>query len=130
MDGEGTVREGDNVGGRKAISPVHWFGTPAGMDRILEMARRRNLLVIEDAAQAHGAEYKGRTAGSLGDMACFSFYPSKNLGACGEGGAVVTDNAEFNRTIRMLRDWGTERKYDHRLKGYNYRMEGIQGAVL
>ncbi len=114
----------------KAIIPVHLYGQPADMDPILEIARRRNLLVIEDAAQAHGAEYKGRTAGSLGDMACFSFYPSKNLGACGEGGAVVTDNAEFNRTIRMLRDWGTERKYDHRLKGYNYRMEGIQGAVL
>src|SRR5260370_36428034 len=114
----------------KAIIPVHLHGQPADMDPILEIARRRNLLVIEDAAQAHGAEYKGRPAGSLGDMACFSFYPSKNLGAYGEGGAVVTDNAEFNRTIRMLRDWGAERKYEHKLKGYNYRMEGIQGAVL
>ena len=114
----------------KAIIPVHLYGQSADMDPILEIARRRHLLVIEDAAQAHGAEYKGRPVGSLGDMACFSFYPSKNLGAYGEGGAVVTNNAEFNRSIRMLRDWGSERKYDHRLKGYNYRMEGIQGAVL
>ena len=86
--------------------------------------------MIEDAAQAHGAEYKGRRAGSLGDMGCFSFYPGKNLGAYGEGGMVVTNNADYARTIRMLRDWGAEKKYHHVLKGYNYRMEGIQGAVL
>ncbi len=88
------------------------------------------MLVIEDAAQAHGAEYKGRRAGSMGDMGCFSFYPGKNLGAYGEGGMVVTNNADYTRTIRMLRDWGAEKKYQHVLKGYNYRMEGIQGAVL
>jgi len=114
----------------KAILPVHLYGQPAEMDPILEIARRHGLAVIEDACQAHGAEYKGRRAGSLGDIGCFSFYPGKNLGAYGEGGMVVTDNPEYARTIRMLRDWGAERKYHHVLKGYNYRMEGIQGAVL
>ena len=114
----------------KAIIPVHLYGQPADMDPIVEIARKHNLVVIEDAAQAHAAEYKGRRTGSLGDMACFSFYPGKNLGACGEGGMVVTDNAEYARKIRMLRDWGAEKKYHHVLKGYNYRLEGIQGAVL
>ena len=114
----------------KAIIPVHLYGQSADMDPILDIAKRRGLVVIEDAAQAHGAEYKGRRAGSLGDMGCFSFYPGKNLGAYGEGGMVVTSNAEYTRTIRMLRDWGAEQKYQHVLKGYNYRLEGIQGAVL
>ena len=114
----------------KVILPVHLYGQPADMDPILEIARRRGLRVIEDAAQAHGAEYKGRRAGSMGDMGCFSFYPGKNLGAYGEGGMVVTNNADYARTIRMLRDWGAEKKYQHVLKGYNYRLEGIQGAVL
>jgi dTDP-4-amino-4,6-dideoxygalactose transaminase len=109
----------------KAIMPVHLYGQTADMDPILEIARRRNLLVIEDAAQAHGAEYKGRRAGSMGDLACFSFYPGKNLGAYGEGGMVVTNNREYARTIRMLRDWGSEKKYHHVLKGYNYRLEGM-----
>ena len=97
---------------------------------IMEIAKRHNLVVIEDACQAHGAEYKGRRVGSIGDMGCFSFYPGKNLGAYGEGGAVTTDHAEYTRTIRMLRDWGAEKKYHHVLKGYNYRLEGIQGAIL
>ena len=114
----------------KAIIPVHLYGHPADMDPILEIARKHGLIVVEDAAQAHGAEYKGRRTGSMGDMGCFSFYPGKNLGAYGEGGMVVTNSAEYNRTIRMLRDWGAEKKYQHVLKGYNYRMEGIQGAVL
>ncbi len=114
----------------KAIIPVHLYGQPVDMDPLLAIARKRGLVVIEDAAQAHGAEYKGRRAGSLGDMACFSFYPGKNLGACGEGGMVTTNDPDFTRTLRMLRDWGAEKKYDHRLKGFNYRMEGIQGAVL
>lgn len=114
----------------KAIVPVHLYGHPADMDPILEVARRHGLVVIEDACQAHGAEYKGRRAGSLGDMGCFSFYPGKNLGAYGEGGMVVTDDPEYARTIRMLRDWGAEKKYHHVLKGYNFRLEGIQGAVL
>jgi dTDP-4-amino-4,6-dideoxygalactose transaminase len=87
-------------------------------------------VVIEDAAQAHGARYKNRPVGSIGDMACFSFYPGKNLGAYGEGGAVTTNNPENARTIRMLRDWGQDRKYHHVLRGYNYRMEGFQGAIL
>jgi dTDP-4-amino-4,6-dideoxygalactose transaminase len=114
----------------KAILPVHLYGQPADMDPILEIARRYGLAVVEDAAQAHGAEYKGQRVGSLGDLGCFSFYPGKNLGAYGEGGAVVTNNAEHTRTIRMLRDWGAERKYHHVLKGYNYRLEGMQGAIL
>ncbi len=114
----------------KAIVPVHLYGQPADMDPILDIARKHKLLVIEDAAQAHGAEYKGRRCGSMGDMGCFSFYPGKNLGAYGEAGAVVTSNPEFNHTLRMLRDWGAEKKYHHVLKGYNYRMDGIQGAVL
>lgn len=114
----------------KAILPVHLYGQAADMDPILEIARKHDLVVIEDAAQAHAAEYKGRRVGSLGDMACYSFYPGKNLGAYGEGGMVLTDNAEFARKIRMYRDWGAEQKYQHVLKGYNYRLEGIQGAVL
>ena len=114
----------------RAIMPVHLYGQPADMDPIVEIARRHGLVVIEDAAQAHGAEYKGRRVGSLGDMACFSFYPGKNLGAYGEGGMVTTDNPDYAKRIRMLRDWGAEQKYHHVLKGYNFRMEGIQGAVL
>jgi len=114
----------------KVILPVHLYGQAADMDPILEIAKRRGLVVIEDAAQAHGAEYKGRRTGSMGDMGCFSFYPGKNLGAYGEGGMVVTSNPDYARTMRMLRDWGAEKKYQHVLKGYNYRLEGIQGAVL
>ncbi len=114
----------------KVILPVHLYGQTADMDPILEIARRRNLIVIEDAAQAHGAKYKGRPAGSIGDMGCFSFYPAKNLGAYGEGGAVTTSNPQYAKSVRMLRDWGQDRKYHHVLRGYNYRMEGIQGAVL
>lgn len=114
----------------KAIIPVHLYGQTVDMDPLLAIAKRHGLIVIEDACQAHGAEYKGRRAGSMGDMGCFSFYPGKNLGAYGEGGMVVTSNPEYARTIRMLRDWGAEKKYHHVLKGYNFRMEGIQGAVL
>jgi dTDP-4-amino-4,6-dideoxygalactose transaminase len=114
----------------KAIIPVHIHGRPADMDPILELAARRGLIVIEDAAQAHGAEYKGRRIGSLGQLACFSFYPGKNLGAYGEGGAVTTSDPNLARTLRMLRDWGCEKKHHHELKGGNYRLEGIQGAVL
>jgi dTDP-4-amino-4,6-dideoxygalactose transaminase len=100
------------------------------MDPILEIARRHGLVVIEDAAQAHGAEYKGRRAGSIGDLGCFSFYPAKNLGACGEGGLITTNNPTYDRTLRMLRDGGQDRKYHHVLQGYNYRMDALQGAVL
>ena len=114
----------------KAILPVHLYGQPADMDPILEIARRHGLIVIEDAAQAHGAEYKGRRVGSIGDLGCFSFYPGKNLGAYGEGGAVTTNNENYAVAVRSLRDWGQLRKYHHAFKGYNYRMEGLQGAVL
>jgi dTDP-4-amino-4,6-dideoxygalactose transaminase len=114
----------------RAILPVHLHGLTADMDPITEIARRRGLVVIEDAAQAHGAEYKGRRAGSIGDFGCFSFYPGKNLGAFGEGGAVVTDRQDLAKRISLLRDWGQEAKYNHVIAGYNYRMDGIQGAVL
>lgn len=114
----------------KAILPVHLHGLMADMDPIVSIARRHGLVVIEDAAQAHGAEYKGRRAGSIGDIGCFSFYPGKNLGAFGEGGAVVTDQPELARRVSLLRDWGQQAKYDHVVAGYNYRMDGIQGAVL
>ncbi|PWU05302.1 MAG: erythromycin biosynthesis sensory transduction protein eryC1 [Terriglobia bacterium] len=114
----------------KAILPVHLYGQPADMDPILEIAKRHRLAVIEDAAQAHGALYKGRPVGTFGELGCFSFYPGKNLGAYGEAGAVVTRNPEHARMVRMLRDWGSEKKYEHLVKGYNYRMEGMQGAIL
>ncbi|MGH9632806.1 MAG: DegT/DnrJ/EryC1/StrS family aminotransferase [Bryobacteraceae bacterium] len=114
----------------KAILPVHLYGNPADMDPIVAIARRHRLVVIEDAAQAHGAEYKGRCCGSIGDLGCFSFYPGKNLGAYGEGGLVTTNNPDFAKTIRMLRDWGAEKKYEHVLKGFNCRMDGVQGAIL
>jgi dTDP-4-amino-4,6-dideoxygalactose transaminase len=114
----------------KAILPVHLHGLMADMDPIMEIARRHGLVVIEDAAQSHGAEYKGRRAGSIGDVGCFSFYPGKNLGAYGEGGAAVTNNSELARCMALLRDWGQESKYNHIVPGYNYRMDGIQGAVL
>jgi dTDP-4-amino-4,6-dideoxygalactose transaminase len=114
----------------KAILPVHLYGQSADMAPIMEIAKRHGLVVIEDAAQAHGAKYKGRPLGNIGDIGCFSFYPGKNLGAYGEGGAVTTNNPEYAHTIRMLRDWGQDRKYHHVLRGFNYRMEGFQGAIL
>ena len=114
----------------KAIIPVHLFGQPADMSPILEFAREHDLFVIEDAAQAHGAEYNGRKVGTLGDAGCFSFYPGKNLGAFGEAGAVVTDNFELQEKIRILRDHGQVRKYRHTMIGWNCRMDGIQAAVL
>src|SRR5690242_1826757 len=114
----------------RAILLVHLYGRPADMDPILDIARRHNLIVIEDAAQAHGAEYKGRRVGGIGDIGCFSFYPTKNLGAAGEGGMVVTNNPEYAHRVRLLRDWGQEQKYRPFLKGYNYRMDGIQAAIL
>ncbi len=114
----------------KAVIPVHLYGQPADMDPILEVARQRDLIVIEDAAQAHGAEYKGRRVGSMGDLGCFSFYPGKNLGAAGEGGAVVTANPEYADTLRLLRAWGERVPYEHSIRAFNARMDGIQGAVL
>src|SRR5216117_1997953 len=114
----------------KAIIPVHLFGQPANMDPILEFARMHGLFVIEDTAQAHGAEYKGRKTGTLGDAGCFSFYPGKNLGALGEACAVVTNDAELRKQIQVLRDHGQAQKYYHALMGWNCRMDGIQAAVL
>ena len=114
----------------KAVIPVHLFGQMADMNPILEIARSHNLLVIEDAAQAHGAEYRGKRAGSLGDAGCFSFYPGKNLGALGEAGAVVTNDRDLQKKIRILRDHGQVQKYRHAMVGWNARMDGIQAAVL
>jgi dTDP-4-amino-4,6-dideoxygalactose transaminase len=96
----------------------------------MEIARKHGLFVIEDACQAHGASYKGRTAGSIGDVGCFSFYPGKNLGACGEAGACVTNNSDLQGKMAMLRDHGQARKYYHSVVGWNGRMDGIQGAIL
>jgi len=114
----------------RAVIPVHLYGQPADMDPILEVARKHNLLVIEDACQAHGATYKDRKAGSLGISGCFSFYPGKNLGAYGEGGAVVTQEEDIADKIRMIRDHGQEKKYFHQMEGYNGRLDAIQAGVL
>jgi len=114
----------------RAILPVHLYGQPADMDPIMAIARTHGLVVIEDACQAHGATYKNRKVGGIGELGCFSFYPGKNLGAYGEGGAVTTNTAAFDETLRMMRDWGQREKYLHELQGFNYRMDGIQGAIL
>jgi dTDP-4-amino-4,6-dideoxygalactose transaminase len=114
----------------KAVIPVHLFGQPADMDPILEIAKRRGLFVVEDACQAHGALYKGKEVGTIGDAGCFSFYPGKNLGAYGEAGAVVTNDPELAEKIKILRDHGQSRKYYHKVIGWNGRMDGLQGAVL
>jgi len=114
----------------KAILPVHLYGQTADMDPILEIGRRHGIPVIEDACQAHGAEYKGRRAGSLGSMAAFSFYPTKNLGACGDGGAVTTDDPELADRLRLLRNYGQRKRYYHESKGYNSRLDEVQAAIL
>jgi len=114
----------------KAIIPVHLYGHPADMDTIMEIAQAHNLVVIEDACQAHGARYKGRRAGSLGHAAAFSFYPAKNLGAYGDGGMVVTSDEQVTAKIRMLRDYGQREKYHHLMQGFNHRLDTLQAAVL
>ena len=114
----------------KAIIPVHLYGQPADMNPVLELARLYGLKVIEDAAQAHGALYHGRRAGSMGDAACFSFYPGKNLGACGDGGAVVTNDPDLAQSLRRLREHGGIRKYEHDVVGYNSRLDSLQAAAL
>ena len=114
----------------KAIIPVHLYGQPADMEPLLELATKYSLKIIEDAAQAHGALYKGRKTGGLGDAAAFSFYPGKNLGAFGDGGAVCSNDEELIQTIKMLRNYGSQQKYVHELKGFNSRMDEIQAAVL
>jgi dTDP-4-amino-4,6-dideoxygalactose transaminase len=114
----------------KAIIPVHLYGMPAEMDRIVAIAERHGLPVIEDAAQAHGAKYRGKRVGQFSRIACFSFYPSKNLGAYGEGGALITNDASVAQRARSLRDHAQSQKYLHGEIGYNYRMDSFQGAVL
>lgn len=114
----------------RAIVPVHLYGQMADMNPILQIAAKHGLAVIEDACQAHGASYGGQRAGSMGISGCFSFYPGKNLGACGEGGIIVTNDDKQAQQMRMLRDWGQDRRYHHVTQGFNYRMDAIQGAIL
>jgi dTDP-4-amino-4,6-dideoxygalactose transaminase len=114
----------------KAIIPVHLYGQPADLDGILAFARARGLRVVEDAAQAHGATYRGRRVGTVGEAGCFSFYPGKNLGACGDAGAVVTTDPTLADTVRKLRDHGGSRKHQHDLVGYNSRLDSLQAVVL
>ena len=115
----------------KAIIPVHLYGQPADMDPIMELARKYNLKVIEDAAQAHGAEYKGKKVGSIGDVGCFSFYPGKNLGAYGDAGMVVTNNEEIAEKVKLLRNHGRiTKKYEHKIEGYSSRLDNLQAAIL
>ena len=113
-----------------AIVPVHLYGQPADMDPILEIAEKHSLVVIEDACQAHGARYKGRLAGSIGDIGCFSFYPGKNLGAYGEAGAATTNNSDLAQYMAKIRDHGQKKKYYHDIEGYNGRLDAIQAGVL
>ena len=114
----------------KAIVPVHLYGQPADIEPVLSIARKHNLIVIEDACQAHGALYKGKGVGSLGDVGCFSFYPGKNLGAYGDAGMVVTSSKEIADKIRLLRNYGQPQKYQHVMMGYNRRLDSLQAAVL
>jgi dTDP-4-amino-4,6-dideoxygalactose transaminase len=114
----------------RAILPVHLYGQCADMDPLIALAAKHDLLVVEDACQAHGARYKGRMAGSLGDLGCFSFYPAKNLGACGDAGAVVTGNVELAEKLRRLRNYGEREKYHHQSIGYNSRLDELQAAIL
>lgn len=114
----------------KAIIPVHLYGQPADMDKINAIAKKYNLFVIEDAAQAHGAEYNNQKVGTFGDIACFSFYPGKNLGAYGDAGAIVTNNEDIAKKCKVLSNHGRIEKYNHKLEGYNSRLDGIQAAIL
>jgi dTDP-4-amino-4,6-dideoxygalactose transaminase len=114
----------------RAILPVHLYGQAADMDSIIEVAKVNGLRVIEDAAQAHGATYVGRKLGSIGDAGCFSFYPSKNLGAYGDGGAIATDDDDMAKRARLLRNYGEERRYKHAIKGFNSRLDELQAAIL
>lgn len=114
----------------KAVIPVHIYGQPADMKEILAIARSRNIAVVEDACQAHGAVYQGKKAGSLGDIACFSFYPTKSLGAFGDGGMIVTSRKDIYEKTLMLRDYGRKGRYDHKIKGYNSRLDTVQAVVL
>ena len=114
----------------KVIIPVHLYGQCSDMDGVNDIANKHKLKVIEDSSQAHGATFKGQKAGSMGDIGCFSFYPGKNLGAYGEGGACVTNNADYCHTIKMLRNHGSVKKYEHKLVGDNSRLETLQAGIL
>jgi dTDP-4-amino-4,6-dideoxygalactose transaminase len=114
----------------KAILPVHLYGNVVDMDAIMAIARTRHLFVIEDACQAHGSQYRGRYAGSIGDIGCFSFYPSKNLGAIGDGGALITKSSRIARQVKILRNVGQQKKYLHTIQGYNSRLDEMQAAIL
>ncbi|MFQ5863206.1 MAG: DegT/DnrJ/EryC1/StrS family aminotransferase [Candidatus Brocadiales bacterium] len=114
----------------KAIMPVHLYGQPAQMEELKELCQAHNLMLIEDAAQAHGAEYKGQRVGTIGNVACFSFYPAKNLGAYGDGGAVVTNDGRIAELVRMFRNHGRQEKYRHEIEGYNSRLDALQAAIL
>ncbi len=114
----------------KAVIPVHIYGQPADMDEITGIARKHGIKVVEDAAQAHGSRYKGKRAGSLGDVACFSFYPTKSLGACGDAGMIVTNDKDIFEKARMLRDYGRQGRYEHKIKGTNSRLDTLQAVVL
>lgn len=114
----------------RAIMPVHLYGQMANMKKILKIAKKYNLIVIEDAAQAHGASQNGQKAGNLGDFGCFSFYPSKNLGACGSGGVITTSNSVFRNRLKTLRNYGSDEKYKYEVLGYNHRFDSVQAAIL
>jgi len=114
----------------KVIMPVHLYGQPADMDPILDIAKRHGLKVVEDSCQAHGAEYKGKRCGGIGDIGCFSFYPSKNLGAFGDGGIAVTNDEGLFEKLKLLRDYGRKSKYEHIMKGRNSRLDNLQAAIL
>lgn len=114
----------------KAIMPVHLYGHPADMDPLLQIAKDRNLAIVEDTAQGHGATYKGKLCGTIGDIGCFSFYPGKNLGAYGDGGAIVTNRPELAERVSLLRNYGQKVKYVHTMKGYNSRLDTVQAAIL
>lgn len=118
------------TGKTKVIIPVHLYGQPAEMDKIVDVARKHNLYVVEDAAQAHGSKYNGQRIGTIGDVACFSFFPGKNLGAYGDAGAIVTDNDELSRKARMFANHGRIEKYNHEFEGTNSRLDGLQAAIL
>jgi dTDP-4-amino-4,6-dideoxygalactose transaminase len=114
----------------KAVIPVHIYGQPANMDEIIAIARKHGIKIVEDAAQAHGSRYKGKRVGSLGDVACFSFYPTKSLGACGDAGMIVTNNKDIYEKALMLRDYGRRGRYEHKIKGTNSRLDTLQAVVL
>jgi len=114
----------------KAVIPVHIYGQPANMDEIITIAREHGIKIVEDAAQAHGSRYKGKRVGSMGDVACFSFYPTKSLGACGDAGMIVTSNKEIYEKALMLRDYGRMGRYEHKIKGTNSRLDTLQAVVL